>query len=193
MNRRQIIPVVIGFIVGLLVGMVLIGSSDDLRESLFGTAGSEKETEAKVEHYLVDMASAEEWLTETYPDNTKTFQASVSVLTKLPGAVNFPVDFKAAQQDIDILLPYAYGALMNIDSNQIDTLEVKSDTDASACLGLDDDPYDGTTMYFYLTVPTEEADTLEIPKEWQKLDDPQTNVLYWKVIACYPTKDKIAQ
>lgn len=192
MNRRQIIPVVIGFIVGLLVGMVVVGSSDDLRESLFGTAGSDKDTEAKVDHYLVDMASAEAWLTEKYPDNVETFQASVSVLTKLPGAVNFPVDFKAAQEDIDRLLPYAYGALMNVDADAIDAMEIKADSDASACLGLDDDPYEGTTMYLYLTVPTEEADSLDIPKEWEQLENPRTNVLYWKVIACYPAQDTIA-
>ncbi len=192
MTRRQIIPVVVGFIVGLLVGMVVIGSSDDLRTSLFGTAGSDKETKASVEYYLVNMDSAEQWLAEKYPDNTEKFQASVSVLTKLPGAVNFPVDFKAAEQDINALLPYAYGALLNLDTSAIDSLEVKSDSNVSACLGLDDDPYDGTTMYLYLTIPTDQTEKLDIPKDWQKLEDPQSNVLYWEVIACYPQQEKIA-
>jgi hypothetical protein len=182
MKRREMLILVAGFAVGLLLGMTVIGTSSDLRTSLFGTAGST--TEKDSEYYLIDLETAQNWLTDRYPESSDKLQASVTVLTKLPAAVNFPVDFKAAEKDIKVVLPQAYAALTN--AKDPENLQVNPDSQLSACLGLDDNPYQGSALYLYLTVPKDQVKKLDIPKDWQKLKNPKLNILYWKLLACYP-------
>jgi hypothetical protein len=184
LSRRDIFALVSGFVVGLLIGMILVGSSDDLRTSLFGTASEKGEKTESMEYYLVDLETTQQWLTDRFPDNTEKLQASMSVLTRLPAVTIAPVDFKAAEEDIKFVLPYAYAALVNEKDPQ--KLQASPEDNLFACLGVDDDPYQGTAMYLYLTIPTERAKKLDIPKDWEKLDSPKTNVLYWKLVACYP-------
>jgi hypothetical protein len=66
---------------------------------------------------------------------------------------------------------------------------VKSDDPTSACLGVDEDPYAGASLYLYLTIPSEQAKKLDVPEAWEKLTDAKLNVLYWKLLACYPEPD----
>jgi hypothetical protein len=185
LTRREMLTLVSGFVVGLLIGMVLIGSSEDLRTSIFGTAAQEKTV--KMEYYLANLESAQDWLIQTYPDNTEKLQASVSVLTKAPAA-GFTFDFKAAEEDIQFILPQAYGALLG-EKDPANLKVEKSDT-TSVCLGVDDDPYEGTTMYLYFSIPTDRAKQFDIPKDWEKLKDPKMNVMYWKLVGCYPEPEK---
>ncbi len=184
-SRREMITLVAGFVVGLLIGMVVVGSSDDLRTSLFGTAAQEKTV--KMEYYLANLESAQEWLIQTYPENTEKLQASVSVLTKSPAA-GFVFDFKAAEEDIKFILPQAYGALEG--EKDPSNLKVDNSDKTSVCLGVDDDPYEGTKMYLYFSIPEDRATQFDIPKDWEQLKDPKTNVMYWKLVGCYPEPEK---
>jgi len=186
MKRRELITLVGGFIIGLLIGMVLVGSSDSLRESLFGTAGSGTKTE-DLAYYQVPLDTAQDWLLEKYPDQSDPIKASVSVLTRLPSVVNFNVDFQAAEEDIQLLLPYAYAALTGVDY-AADLQPVKDDPTV-ACLGLDDDPYAGATLYLYVTLSKDRAGKLDLPNDWDKLDQPKGNVLYWKLLGCFPAPE----
>jgi hypothetical protein len=186
MKRREMNFLVVGLIIGLFLGMVLIGSSDDLRESLFGTAGGNKK--ADVEYYLVPLESAQTWLAEEYPEQSEQLKASFDVLAKLPvGAMpnaDFNTGFVGAKSDVDYLLPRTYAAL--IGAKDAENVEAKNDDPTAACLGLDDDPYAGTTLYLYLTIPADQAEKMDIADDWQKLDDAKTNALYWKLLACFP-------
>jgi hypothetical protein len=185
MKRREILFLVSGLVIGLLFGMILVGSDDNLRESVFGTAGSIKKTD--VEYYLVNLDDAQTWLSTEYPQHSEDLKAAFDKLGLLPVSAVPNVDFKAAQEDIAYLLPQAYGALVG--EKNADQIEPKSDNPTSVCLGLDDDPYAGPTLYLYLTLPSDAAKKLDVTKNWDKLKDPQTNVLYWKLLACYPEID----
>jgi hypothetical protein len=182
MKRREMLILVAGLVVGLLLGMTVIGTSSDLRTSLFGTAGSN--TDKDTEYYLIDLETAQNWLMDKYPLSSDKLQASVTVLTKLPAAANFPVDFKAAEKDIKYLLPQAYAALAN--AKDPENLQINPDSQLSTCLGLDDNPYQGSSLYLYLAIPKDQVEKLDIPKDWQTLKNPKLNVLYWKLLACYP-------
>lgn len=181
MHRRETIALVAGLVVGLFIGMIVIGSSDDLRESLFGTAGSK--ADKSNEYYLVKLEDAEEWLAEVYPDESEKFQSSVSVLAKLPTVWKSEDEFEAAQQEFEVILPYSYGAL--VDEKDIENLKATSDTALTACLGMDTDPYE-PTVYLYLTIPEDTAKDMEIPKAWDKLKAPKENTILWQLLACYP-------
>jgi hypothetical protein len=185
MKRREMVFLISGLVLGLFFGMILVGSNDDLRESLFGAAATDKT--ADVEYYLVDLEAAQAWLIDEYPQNSEQVKTSFDALAKLPVSVMPNADFKMITTDVEYILPQAYAALVG--EKNADKIEVKSDDNTSACLGLDDDPYEGTTLYFYLTIPTKKAETMEFTKNWENLSDPQANVLYWKLLACYPELD----
>lgn len=186
MNRRELTLVSLSLAVGLLVGMMLVGSSDDLRESLFGTAGSDKKDTPKDElvYYQVQLPDANEWLTGQFPDTSDDLGAAVDVIGKLTTSTDFRTDFKNAKESVDTVLPQAFAALVGAESNA----DVQVNKDLSVCLGFEDDPYslDGPIMYLYLTVPTGKVKDFSIPEEWQELDGPRTNDLYWQLLACFP-------
>jgi hypothetical protein len=186
MKRRETIFLISGLVIGLLCGMILVGSNDDLRESLFGAAGTDKAVD--VEYYLVDLEAAQTWLTDEYSQNSEQIKTSFDALVMLPVSVMPNADFKMIEPDIEYILPQAYAALVG--EKDADKIEVKPNDNTSACLGLDDDPYEGTTLYFYLTIPTEKAKSMAFIKDWEKLKDPKNNVLYWKLLACFPELDE---
>jgi hypothetical protein len=186
-NRREVLNLAVGFVIGLLIGMILVGSSDDLRESLFGTAGDKEKKPASLDYYLVDLQIAQGWLQEKFPDKSEDLQKSISVLTTIPAA-GFAFDYQAVEQDIQFLLPQAYAALVG--EKDPANLKVSADDPIVACLGVDDDPYQGITMYLYVTIPSSKAADLEIPKEWEKLDEAKSDDLYWKLVGCFPQSDK---
>jgi len=181
MHRREVIALVAGLVIGLFVGMIVIGSSDDLRESLFGTAG--EKPDKTNEYFLINLEDAETWLAEIYPDDSEKFQSSVSVLSKLPAAWKSTDEFEAAQEELKIVLPYTYGAL--VDEKDIENLKVEADSALTACLGMDTDPYN-PAVYLYLTIPAETAKDMEIPKTWEKLKAPKENAILWQLLGCYP-------
>lgn len=181
MQRREIIVFVGGLVIGLLVGMILIGSSDDLRESLFGTAGSKQEKDPA--YYLVSLDDAETWLAEVFPNESEKFQSSISVLSRLPAVWKSDEDFAAMQQEFAVILPYTYGALK--EERDIANLKTNPDDKLTTCVGMDTDPYE-QIVYLYVTVPGDQVDKLTIPKNWEKLKAPKENTILWQLVACYP-------
>jgi len=191
MYRREMFSLVIGLVLGLVVGMVIVGTSDSLRESLFGTAGGGNKSSGEVYYYLVSLDQAEEWLQTRFPDSGEKMQASFKTLATLPDVWGEKDALKDIEADMGVILPYMYAALQNPDVEEVDVenLKVAAESELAACVGIDDDPYMGSTVYLYLTIPKEQAEQLDIPKAWERLKQPKDNALYWKLVACYPEED----
>lgn len=196
MSRRELMTAVAGLIVGLVLGAVMIGTSDDLRTSLFGSAvdNNDSSLEAKgkdVVFYRVGPADASAWLTEAYPDATgEELDATLDILGKLPESSDFGDEFLSARDQVQtVLLTQVYAALIQADNPKEPKVDPTNLT--STCLGMDENPtLDAPTLYLYLTIPAEQAKNLEIPAEWEKLDVPLENTLYWQLLACYPELEK---
>jgi len=195
MKRREITLLVVGFLVGLLLGMVSVGSSKDLRTALFGTAAdddsdSDLARPKDITYYLVDLPTAQEWLTEKYPEaDTEELDTVVNEIGKLSTSSDFREDYKNAEVYVETMLPQMHGALTGAEN--LDELESTANSSVSVCLGLNDDPYSmtGPMLYLYLAVPTSDLKKAGIPASWEKLDGPKTNDLYWQLLACYPELD----
>ncbi len=190
MYRREILSLVVGLVLGVFVGMVIVGTSDSLRESLFGTAGGGDKSPT-VYYYLVSPDQADEWLQARFPESSETLQAPLKSLAKLPDVWGEEDELKAIEQNMAVILPTMYAALQdpNIEEVNIENLKVTAESALSVCVGIDDDPYLGSAVYLYLTVPKEQAEQLDIPKAWERLKQPKDNALYWKRVACYPEED----
>ncbi|MBN2303258.1 MAG: hypothetical protein JXQ72_02195, partial [Anaerolineae bacterium] len=193
LNNREITLMVISVVVGLLLGMILVGSSDDLRTSLFGTAAEDKNEEQAVatetvQYYLVDVPSAQDWLAEKYPANVEVSQVAADELAKLIEAFEFRSAFLKAKEDgyVDAILPQMYAALAGVEN--VEALKVDENNPMSVCLGLDDDLYGEPGIYLYLTVPANQVKDVGIPETaaWKMLDEPKSDTLYWQLLACYP-------
>jgi hypothetical protein len=186
MRRREMLFLAVGLVVGLLAGMAVIGTSDDLRTSLFGTATSSKTKDMM--YYLVELPTAQSWLAEKYPDDSTKLGDAVNKIVDIPPA-DLPDEIMNQKEAVEVVLPQMYAALTS--TKNLNEIKVSPDSPTSACLGLDDDPYnmDGPILYLYITVPVEQAKKVGIPQDWQKLDTPKTNVLYWQLLDCYPALD----
>jgi hypothetical protein len=190
MKRRDIIILSLGLIVGLLVGMISVGSSADFRESLFGTAGDDNSSlpdkGKKLEYYLLELPAAQTWIAEKYPETGQELGDAVDTIAKLPASADFKQDFKNAEVQIKTLLPQMYAGLTNAEN--INEPKVNPDDLTSACLALDDDPYSmtGPVLYLYISLPAGKAKEAGVPKEWERLEKPKDSDLYWQLLACYP-------
>ncbi len=191
MYRREMFSLLFGLVLGVLIGMAVVGTSDSLRDTLFGTAGSGDKSTEEMSYYLVSLDQAEGWLQARFPDSEEKMQASFKSLAQLPDVWGEAEAWKAAEENIAVVLPAMYAALQDSDAETVDVekLKVAADSELSACVGIDDDPYMGSTVYLYVTIPTEQAEQLDIPKEWEQLKQPKDNALYWKLVACFPEED----
>lgn len=189
LTSREIIISVAGLILGLVVGVLLEAEAD-----LFGTAGGDTKS-TDFNYYLVELDKAEEWLTTTYPERMETVQASVVALEQLPGLWGRMPPIETLKADVDAILPPVYAALKGVDEAEVADYKANPDAEITACLGVDDNPYDGAVMYLYVTIPEDEVDNLTIPKEWEdfKLRRPKTNTMYWKLVECYPYAEEEAK
>ncbi len=191
MYRREVLSLVVGLVLGLLIGMTIVGTSDTLRESLFGTAGGGNKSSEVVYYYLVSLDQAEAWLQARFPASEEKLQTSFKALADLPDAWGEEEALKAIETEMGVILPHMYAALQDPELEEVDmeNLKVAADSALATCIGIDDDPYLGPTVYLYLTIPKEQAEQLEIPKAWEQLKQPKDNALYWKLVACYPEED----
>jgi hypothetical protein len=170
---------------------MIVGTSNSLRESLFGTAGSGNKASSEMTYYLVSLDQAEEWLQARFPDSSEKVQASMKTLAKLPDVWDEKSEMKTVEEDVAVVLPRMYAALLDPEVKDVnmENLKLAPDSELAACVGIDDDPYMGATVYLYLTIPKEQTDQLDIPKAWERLKQPKSNALYWKLVACYPEED----
>ncbi len=189
LTPREIIISVAGLILGLVVGVLLEAETD-----LFGTAGGDTRS-TDFTYYLIELDQTEEWLAATYPESTDTFQASINALEQLPGLWGGPMPVDSLKTDAEVILPPVYAALQGVNEADVAEHKVDPDTEMTACLGIDDNPYDGAVMYLYITVPEDDVDSLEIPEKWEDFEirRPKTNTMYWKLVECYPTAEEDAE
>lgn len=190
-SRRDLVYLVSGLMIGILAGMVLVGSNEDVRTSLFGSAATGDARRADdfrdYAYYLVDLPAAEEWLASQYPEASEDITAMLASIATLPSSRNFRQDFRTAQPNVGRLLPQVANALNPSAPPGSSSAE---DTGLATCLGLDDDPYRSQpTLYFYVTVPANQVDQLDIPGTWERLEKPKANALFWQLLACYPAPD----
>jgi hypothetical protein len=176
--------------------MVVVGSSDDLRESLFGTAAGNsqqtQETRSKdVVYYLVDLSTAQDWLAEKYPDTSEELGQAVDLIASISKSPKITKEVQNAQEAVDLVLPHMYAALTNVENPA--EVKVSPDSTISDCLALDDDPVKlEPELYLYLTIPAAQAKEAGVPQEWQTLKEPKTNALYWTLLACFPEPEAVA-
>lgn len=190
MKRREIVLLAVGLAMGLLAGIGLVAVSDRLRDTRGTAADSPGDDDqdglTNVEFYLADIPSTREWLMTQSPDDSEQIAMALETLMALPHSPQFSQDFQAARDDLNLVLPRLYADL----SVPLAAAEDKDKAKLSACLGMDDNPYSAApTLYFYLTIPRFETQSLELPAQWNKLDKPQSNTLFWQLLDCYPSPE----
>lgn len=192
MKQRDIRFLVLGLFIGLLVGTVLIGSSESLRSSLFGTAGLTPNAEPA--YYLLDMQGARELLVERYTDEQPQIEAAMTNIDTLRTADDFAQAVRDTEADVDFVVSRTFTALTGaVDETSAAAepavlpqalLASTADGDVSTCLSLDENPYnlEGFALYLYLQVPSTQVNS--IPETWERLDEPKDDDLYWERLAC---------
>lgn len=187
----------IGLILGLVVSIVILSSSADLQQSLFGTAGLTPAAEPAF--VLADMDATRNWLVEMYPDEEASLTTAFTNVTPLTDPeANFRDVILATQSDVDLIVNRAYTALTGTEPAALPTgipaldtaripqplLPSLADGNVGTCLGIDENPYsvEGYVMYLYVEVPVTQIDVL--PTVWERLDEPKDDDLYWQRLAC---------
>lgn len=191
MKRRDSGFLALGLMIGLLVGILAL-SSEGLRDGLFGTAGLN--VAAQPAYYLVDMDDSREWLIATYPDQSAPLATAFDSVEPLLTAANFAETFRAAQPDINLIVDRFYTALTGLtpastlaptpEALPDPLLNSLADGAVSACLGLDENPYniEGYALYLYLEIPSTQIEY--VPESWQHLSEPKDDDLFWQRLAC---------
>lgn len=194
MKRREEMYLIGGLLIGFLIGAVLIGTSADLRTSIFGTAVGDDDTEsndAAVEssplYILLDYNQAQDWLTGAesieVTDDLEDNLAKVAELTAAP-------DFTQYYTDSGALKPES--ALKNVLSLMHSTLlkELKLDSAEGfqLCLTLNNDPYSltGPVLYFFVQMPADAKEN--VPEGWEENSGPLEDSMLWST-QCYAAED----
>jgi len=197
MKRRDLGWLAIGLVFGLVVSLVVLSSSDELRQSLFGTAGLTPAAEPS--YLLVDMDASRNWLVEMYSAEEEIITQSFADIALLTDPMaNFREVILATQPDVELIVNRAYTALTGQPPRAIPTgiptldavnlpsplLPSLADGEVSTCLGIDENPYniDGYRLYLYVQVPVTQLDAL--PTVWERLDEPKDDDLFWQRLAC---------
>lgn len=198
MRTRDFAFLVVGLIFGLLVGVILLGSTG-LGSALLGTAGIRPQADPV--YYLVDLEESETWLTDSYVDEADAISQAFNNVAQLVTTENFAQTVLDTQDDIDLIISRSFTALTGTVGDQLDAVETTlpvptpaatpqpllqslSDGNVSACLGLDENPYniDGYALYLYVEVPETQAQFL--PESWTQLEVPKEDDLFWQRLAC---------
>lgn len=205
LTRREVTILVSSLVVGLLLGMFLVSLDENL--ALFGTAGggskssNDKETKATVLYYRVPLEAAQTWLNEQYPELSEDKQQEWSeAFTKIDGLYSSPNFFEDAdivRADISTntasnVLDDFYAALTGVEADKLDEIsQLEVNQGVTTCLGLYDDIMQGG-MYIYLKLDSEEAKSLNLPKEWEdlKLQKPAENDILWIDMGCFPNVEE---
>jgi hypothetical protein len=182
MNRREVLVLVSGLIVGLLSG-IFLGSRGVAGSLLTGLASAP--TSPPV-YYLVDLSTAAEWLEANGGESGSDTSDSINTIAALSPA-DLRRNFEDVAVSIDSLLAQVQTALYGSDAAPVPTAEALA-AYPQMCLGLDDDPYsaDGPAFYLYFQAAPGQED--RIPDEWASFRQaqPKHNDLYWQLLGCYP-------
>jgi len=183
MNRREVLVLVSGLIVGLLSG-VFLGSRGIAGILLTGSASAPTSPPA---YYLVNLSTAAQWLEENRGESGSDTGDTISMITALSPA-DFRQNFEDVAASIDTLLAQVQTALYGSEAAApVPTAEALA-AFPQMCLGLDDDPYSATGPAFYLYFQVAPGQEGLIPDEWAafRQAQPKHNDLYWQLVGCYP-------
>lgn len=170
MKRREVTFLVSGLIIGIVLGILM------QEAGLFGTAGTKSKA---VNYYQIPLEDTQEWLVATYPAESEKVLAAMNAFAPSPTTLQI-----AEAEDTKYLLNQTLAALYG--EEDAADLKIDNDSETTLCLGLDDNPYEGSTYYLYLTVPAQVAKSMSISKDWEELDKPKDGNLYWQLLACLP-------
>ncbi len=187
MSRREIALLIAGLVIGLLVGTVMIGSNEGLRTALFGAAATPPPEPAPA-YYLVDLPTVSEWLTEAQPEMGEELRDAVDQVVGLSTLADLTDEFVNAENTVKTALTGIYAALVGAEAAEGIAIEARQpnalDADLSLCLGMDYSPYlTEPTMYLYVTVPADQV--VDVPDEWERLENPKQNDIFWLLLGCY--------
>jgi hypothetical protein len=180
MKRNEILYLIGGLVTGLIFGAVIIGSSDDLRDDLFGTVAKpsvDRDNAVEIDaysYYLVDFTEMQDWLAMIDPDNNETLGDDLTTVNDLASVVDISEFFADdTQQSVENVLSVLHTTLLG------KVFENAQNGGLKTCFGLD---RASSRMYMYLEVPNEVSE--QIPANWQKLEAPRANDLLWST-QCY--------
>ncbi|NDJ79221.1 MAG: hypothetical protein GYB65_23470 [Chloroflexi bacterium] len=204
MKRREIISFAAGLVLGLLVGLGVLASSEDLRDELFGTAGDDDEQQSDASagedlvYFQIDLATAQEWLVSQYEDddNVDTDELTTA-FTTVTDVVSKPAFYDASQpeeyeeytavgeegvgDDVELLLQTLYDGLRTDDDSDAPPPE---DSDMQVCLVLDESGYELDTKVL-ITIPAAQSqDVVPDSPDWELL--PRYPMRVYE-LTCYPT------
>jgi hypothetical protein len=187
MNRREVLVLVSGLIVGLLFG-IFLGSRGVAGNLLAGSASAPVSPPT---YYLVDLPTAAQWLEANRGESDADVSETINAIVELTSAPDFRQNFVEASESIDTLLAQAQTALYGLDANVPAPTAPALAEFPQVCLGLDDDPYRSTGPAFYLYFQVAPEQRERIPDEWVSFQQtqPKHNDLYWQLIGCYPAPD----
>lgn len=187
-KNRELIFLTGGLIVGFVVGVILIGSSDEMRTDLFGTVGDTGGSNSDIEFdeltfYEIEFDDAKDWLSEVEPEVSEELAEDLDHVNGLGDTDDLGEYFTEVQDSIDTVLSTMHRTLLE----GID-LEDAIRTRVSTCIALNNDPYSlsGPGVYVYVQVPEDMVET--VPVGWESLEGPkEQNMLY--STTCYSDSD----
>lgn len=180
MKGRDFALIGIGVVIGVTLALLASLTGIDL-------LGAASPAAARPTHYLVPVETAGSWVVEQTEAETDEFSAALDDVTTLLSADDFRQALVDEESSIELVLSTTYSAVTGDEAGPVSPTP-NPDVLASACLGLDDNPYepDGPGLYVYITLPADEA--ADLPTDWI-LDEPKGNDLYWQLLACFPEAD----
>lgn len=190
-QRNMLIVGIIMMLVGIVIGVL---AGEDL--PIIGTVAPEKDN-ANIEasdsaelYYLVPIADAQEWLTETYPDLETTLGEEFTTVQSLSADNDFAVVIDNQENLLDTVLYHTHAALIGLEdvTEETDfTTVLPRDPEITACLGIDEDPFAdvGPDVVLYLVVPTADAGK-NIPTTWEPTDPKTGTSMFWTPLRCSP-------
>jgi hypothetical protein len=197
MNRRELISLVAGLVIGLLLGIAVLGSSEDLRDELFGTAGDDDQNAAnagrgddELVYYHVKLSEAKDWLTDKYDadifdsDELDTELSSIAKLATYDEVQKYVEENDSTVESV--VLQQMYAALTNAEDPT--AVKIEPDSPVSICLVFDDDPYNPTSNLF-ITVPAKLAKDSDVPEEWEPLSKRPMLLAPDSDLICFPGED----
>jgi hypothetical protein len=180
MKRNEVLYLSGGLVIGLVLGVAVIGSSNDLREDLFGTAANptvDRDNAVEIDaysYYLVDFTEMQDWLAMVDPDSSDTLGDDLKTVNDLATLVDISEFFTdETQTSVANVLSVVHTTLLQ------KAFENAQNTGLKTCFGLD---RASSQMYMYLEVPDEVSE--QVPTNWQKLEAPRANDLLWST-QCY--------
>jgi hypothetical protein len=194
-QTQTIVSLIVGLIIGLVLGGAFIGSNDNLREDLFGTAGVEDEgandtsnaSVSEVAHYYIPLDNVDDWLSESIveAENAEPSEELGENITFIDDVVNRTASLtaedqsKAEEASLNILRNVTVGLLKESPEN-LD--EAPKEYGLKMCLGYEEDlynPMQEPTSYVELEIPVTEAEKLNLTEVGASVEDDQETLEFW--------------